>query len=189
MHALKKGLILLFLLCFSSGAFGQATGLITGTVHDSTGAVIQGAEVVVTDTATRTQFTTVTNGEGNYLVASLGSGTYDLMVSAPGFKKFQARRVMLQVAEKSRVDVTLQIGAVTSEVTVEGSTVAQVETQSSDLAGVVGGKEITQLQLNGRNFVQLATLIPGVNNQSGQDEGTVGVNGNIADAPSTTTGS
>jgi len=180
MHALKKGLILLFLLCFSSGAFGQATGLITGTVHDSSGAVIQGAEVVVTDTATRTEFTTVTNGEGNYLVASLGSGTYDLMVSAPGFKKFQARRVMLQVAEKSRVDVTLQIGAVTSEVTVEGSTVAQVETQSSDLAGVVGGKEITQLQLNGRNFVQLATLIPGVNNQSGQDEGTVGVNGNIA---------
>src|SRR5690349_8047996 len=90
MHTFNKGLILLFLLCFSSGAFGQATGLITGTVHDSTGAVIQGAEVVVTDTATRTQFTTITNGEGNYLVASLGSGTYDLMVSAPGFKKFQA---------------------------------------------------------------------------------------------------
>ncbi len=164
----------------SSLTFGQATGLITGTVHDHTGAVIQGADIVITDVAKGTQLTTVTNADGIYSVGGLGSVAYNVTVSASGFKKFQANKVILQVAEKARVDVTLQVGAVTSEVTVEGTTVAQVETQSSDLAGVVTGKEITQLELNGRNFVQLATLIPGVNNQSGQDEGTVGVNGNIA---------
>ena len=180
MQFLGRLLTLLSVLCFSCAAFGQATGLITGTVHDTTGAVIQGAEIAVTDLAKGTQLTTVTNAEGNYLVAGLGSGAYDITVIAPGFKKFQARGVRLEVAEKARVDVTLQVGAVTSEVTVEGPQVAQVETQSSDLAGVVGGKEITQLQLNGRNFVQLATLVPGINNQSGQDEGTVGINGNIA---------
>src|SRR5204862_7301048 len=63
---------------------------------------------------------------------------------------------------------------------VQGTEVAQVETQSSELSGVVTGKEISQLQLNGRNFTQLVTLVPGVSNQTGQDEGTVGVYGNVS---------
>jgi hypothetical protein len=58
--------------------------------------------------------------------------------------------------------------------------VAQVETQSSEISGVVTGKEITQLELNGRNFTQLVTLVPGVSNQTGQDESEVGLNGNIS---------
>ena len=58
----------------------------------------------------------------------------------------------LRVAEKARVDVSLEVGAISTEVIVEGANVAQVETQSSELAGTVSGKEITQLQLNGRNF-------------------------------------
>src|SRR5207244_1253666 len=74
----------------------------------------------------------------------------------------------------------LQVGASNTEVTVEGTNIAQVETQSSDLSGTVTGKQITQLQLNGRNFTQLVTLAPGVSNQTGQDEGTVGVYGNVA---------
>jgi hypothetical protein len=168
------------ILCFSPLALGQATGLITGTVHDNTGAVIQGADVVIRDVSKGTQLSTITNAEGVYSVGGLGSGAYNVAVSASGFKKFQANKVILAVAEKARLDVTLQVGPVSSEVMVEGTTVAQVETQSSDLAGVVTGKEISQLQLNGRNFVQLATLVPGVNNQSGQDEGTVGINGNVS---------
>lgn len=83
------------------------------------------------------------------------------------------------VAQKARNDVTLQVGASTTEVTVLGTNVAQVETQSSDLSGTVTGRQITQLQLNGRNFTQLVTLVPGVSNQTGQDEGTVGVYGNV----------
>ena len=83
------------------------------------------------------------------------------------------------MAQKARVDASLEVGQVTSEITVQGSAVAQVETQSSEMSGVVTGKEISQLVLNGRNFTQLVTLIPGVSNQTGQDEGTVGVDGNV----------
>ena len=75
--------------------------------------------------------------------------------------------------------LTLQVGAATTEVIVQGENVAQVETQSSELAGTVTGKQITQLELNGRNFTQLVTLVPGVSNQTGQDEAQVGVNGNV----------
>ena len=67
---------------------------------------------------------------------------------------------MLDVAEKARVDVTLQVGAATTEVVVEGENVAQVETQSSELAGTVTGKEITQLELNGRNFTSWLPWFP-----------------------------
>src|SRR5207245_3209989 len=94
-----------------------------------------------------------------------------------GFKKFEAKGVILRVGQKARTDIALQVGATSTEVTVEGASVAQVETQSSDLAGTVTGKQITQLELNGRNFTQLVTLVPGVSNQTGQDEGTVGIYG------------
>ena len=88
--------------------------------------------------------------------------------------------MILRVAEKTRVNVVLQVGAVNTEVIVQGQEVAQVETQSSDLGGTVTGKEITQLELNGRNFTQLITLVPGVSNQTGQDEAGVGVSGNVS---------
>jgi hypothetical protein len=123
---------------------------------------------------------TVTNSSGDYNQSALPGGTYDIAVTASGFKKYQAKGVKLDVAEKARVDVALQVGATTTEVVVEGVDVAQVETQSSDLSGTVNGKEISQLELNGRNFTQLVTLTPGVSNQTGQDEGTVGVYGNVS---------
>ncbi len=102
------------------------------------------------------------------------------MVTAAGFKKFEAKGVVVQVAQKARVDVAMQVGAASTQVTVEGSAVTQVETQSSDLGGTVSGKEISQLQLNGRNFTQLAGLVAGVSNQSGQDDAGVGVGGNVS---------
>ena len=86
----------------------------------------------------------------------------------------------LQVGQKARADVALQVGAANTEVTVEGLSVAQVETQSSDLSGTVPARKSRQLELNGRNFTQLATLVPGVSNQSGQDDAGVGVGGNVS---------
>src|SRR6202040_3761188 len=112
--------------------------------------------------------------------SALPGGAYDVIVTATGFKKYQAKGVKLDVAQKARVDIPLEVGAATTEVTVEGTDIAQVETQSSDLSGTVNGKEISQLELNGRNFTQLVTLAPGVSNQTGQDEGTVGVYGNVS---------
>ncbi len=171
---------LLLLLCLPTVVWAQTTGSITGTVRDSTGAVVANAQVTVSDDSKGVSRTSPTNEQGEYLAAGLGQGNYDITVVAEGFKKYEARGVVLDVAQKSRVDISLEVGATTAEVTVEGTTVAQVETQSSDLTGVVTGKEISQLELNGRNFTQLITLVPGVSNQSGQDEAGVGVGGNVA---------
>src|SRR5579863_2685807 len=172
------GIFLVLMLC--AAGWAQTNGSITGTVKDPSGAAIAGATVVVLNTDQGISRQMDTNSSGDYNQASLPPGKYDVVVTAAGFKKYQAKGIVLDVAQKARVDITLEVGAATTEVVVEGTNVAQVETQSSELAGVVTGKEITQLELNGRNFTQLATLTPGVSNQTGQDEGTVGVYGSVS---------
>lgn len=169
-----------FVLFFASSARAQDTASITGTVTDSSGAVIPGAGVKVTSPERGLDRSTTTNSEGEYLVGGLPAGVYQVSISAKGFKAFEAKDFVLRVAQKARLDVALEVGQEITKVIVEGTSVAQVDTQSSELAGTVTGQQITQLQLNGRNFVQLATLVPGVSNQTGQDEGTVGVYGNVA---------
>ena len=172
--------IFLSILCVPAGLWAQESASITGTVTDPSGAAIAKAEVTVSSPERGLNRTTVTNDSGDYLVAGLPPGPVNVAVSAPGFKKYEAKGVILRVGQKARNDVALQVGAANTEVIVEGTSVAQVETQSSDLAGTVTGKEITQLQLNGRNFTQLVTLVPGVSNQSGQDDAGVGVGGNVS---------
>jgi carboxypeptidase family protein/TonB-dependent receptor-like protein len=171
---------LLALLCTPFIARAQDTGSITGTVRDVSGSVIPDAEVKVSSAAIALTREITTNSEGDYLAGALPAGTYEISVTAKGFKSFTAKGIILQVAEKKRVDVALQLGEITEKVIVEGTSVAQVETQSSDLSGVVTGKEISQLELNGRSFVQLVALVPGVSNQTGQDFGGVGLNQNIS---------
>ena len=173
-------IVFVIALFSASLLYAQDSASVTGTVRDASGASVANAQVTVSAADRGINRETTTNGDGDYSVAALPPGSYNISVVAQGFKKFQAKDVILRVAQKARVDVPLQIGATTTEVTVMGSEVAQVETQSSDLAGTVTGKEITQLQLNGRNFTQLVTLVPGVSNQTGQDEGTVGVYGNVS---------
>jgi len=172
--------IALFILVVSASLFAQDTASITGTVTDPSGAAVKGAQVRVSSPDRGIDHTVPTNDSGDYLVAGLPPGPVVVDVTAQGFKKFEAKGVILRVGQKARTDVTLQVGASNTVVEVEGTAVAQVETQSSDLTGTVTGKQITQLELNGRNFTQLVTLIPGVSNQTGQDEGTVGVYGNVA---------
>ena len=172
--------IALFVFVVSASLLAQDTASITGTVTDPSGAAVKGAQVRVSSTDRGIDRTVPTNDSGDYLVAGLPPGSVNVAVTASGFKKFEATGVALRVGQKARTDITLQVGATTTVVEVEGAAVAQVETQSSDLAGTVTGKQITQLELNGRNFTQLVTLVPGVSNQTGQDEGTVGVYGNVA---------
>ena len=175
----RLGLGILIVLTFCVAGWAQ-TGSITGTVKDPSGAAVQGATVVVSSPDKGINREMQTNSTGDYNQSGLTPGVYDITVTAPGFKKYQAKAMKLDVAEKARVDVNLQVGAATTEVVVEGTNVAQVETQSSELAGTVTGKEITQLQLNGRNFSTLVTLVPGVSNQTGMDEPQVGINGSVA---------
>src|SRR6202451_4420516 len=177
---LRWFVLLVFSLCSSAALFAQDTASITGTVTDPSGAAVPGAQVSLISAERGINRTTATNGSGDYLFASLPIGSYDLTVSDAGFKKYDAKGIILRVAEKARVNVQLEVGAINTEVIVQGQEVAQVETQSSDLGGTVTGKEISQLELNGRNFTQLATLVPGVSNQSGQDDAVVGVGGNVS---------
>src|SRR6195256_5822165 len=174
------GMALGVLVLSAAFVHAQDTASLTGTVRDSSGASIANAQVAVISAEHGVNRTTTTNSDGDYSVPALTPGSYDVTVTAQGFKKYEAKGVILRVAQKARNDVNMQVGASNIEVSVEGTTVAQVETQSSDLTGTVTGKEISQLQLNGRNFTQLVTLVPGVSNQSGQDDAGVGVGGNVS---------
>ena len=170
----------LLMLCVAVTSHAQDTGYVGGTVTDKSGAVVVGAEVVLTNVVGSLTRTTASNTEGAYVIAGLPGATYNISVTAKGFQRYTARGVVLDVAQKIRIDVQLTVGSVSEEVMVTGESVAQVETTSSELSATITGKQIDQLVLNGRNFTQLVNLTPGVVNQTGQDEGTVGVNGNVA---------
>jgi hypothetical protein len=171
--------VLQFVCCLSASLFAQDTASITGTVTDQTGAAIPKAQVFVSNPEHGIKRTTTTNGDGAYLVSAVPPGTYSLVISAKGFKKYDASGIILRVAEKARADATMEVGAENTEVTVEGTNVAQVETQTNELAGTITSKEISQLQLNGRVFTQLITLTPGITNQTGSSEGQYGITANV----------
>jgi hypothetical protein len=168
---------LLFL--FAACAWAQE-GAITGNVKDASGASVPTATVNITNVEQGFVRTTTTNNTGDYLVSGLPAGHYNIEVVASGFQRFAVKDLILRVGDKARADATLQVGTVKAEMTVAGANVAQVQTESAELSGVITNKQIDQLVLNGRNFTQLITLIPGVSNQTGQDEGTVGVYGSVA---------
>jgi Carboxypeptidase regulatory-like domain len=176
---LRVTMFLLLPLLMSCTVRAQDTGYIEGTVIDKSGAAVAGAQVTVTSTAGSVTQTTTTNGDGAYTIAGLPGGTYNLTVSAQGFQKYTTQNIKLNVGGKTRVDVQLTVGAMSQEITVSGEA-AQVETQSSDLTNTITGNQVNQLELNGRNFTQLVVLAPGVVNQTGSDEGKVGVYGNVA---------
>ncbi|MGA8594497.1 MAG: carboxypeptidase regulatory-like domain-containing protein [Bryobacteraceae bacterium] len=177
-HARCFALVVVF-LGSAIGALAQESS-ITGSVRDSGGAVIPNATVAITNVEQAFTRTAISNASGDYLVSGLPAGTYDITVKAPGFEQFQVKGLVLRVAEKARADAPLTVGQISTEVTVAGIQAAQVQTESAELSGVITNKQIDQLVLNGRNFTQLVTLIPGVSNQTGQDEGTVGVYGSVA---------
>ena len=172
--------VLSALLTLGAPLFAQDTATLTGTIRDNSGASIAGAAVDITNTSMGIVRELKSNSSGEYVAAALTPGQYNITVTAAGFHKYQAQGVVLRVAQDARIDVTLPVGDVNIQVTVTGEGLAQVNTQSSELGGTITGKEVTQLQLNGRNFTQLITLVPGVSNQTGQDEGRVGVDGSIS---------
>ena len=178
--ALQFRFLVVAFLLLSAAALAQDTASLTGTIRDNTGAVIPDASVTLKNTATGIARDLKTNAAGEYVAAAVPPGQYNLIVTVAGFRKYQADGVILRVAQNARIDVTMRVGNTHEEVTVHGEGLAQVNTQSSELGGTITGKELTQLQLNGRNFTQLITLVPGVSNQTGQDEGVVGAEGSIS---------
>jgi Carboxypeptidase regulatory-like domain len=167
---LFSAIVVLLGVFSAANLHAQDTGAITGTVRDNTGAVIQGADVKISGTAGGIERATTTNSDGDYLEAGLPGGTYNLIITAKGFKTFKGNGVALRVGQRARVDAALAVGDIATEIVVQGEQLNQVETQTSELSGTVTGKQLSQLQLNGRNYTQLLALTPGATNQSGADE-------------------
>ena len=147
-------------------AYGQtSTGEITGSITDTSGAVLVEATVTVTNPATGAQRVIKTNSAGVYDVPSLSPGTYTVRIEMQGFNAEVHNDVELQVAQVARIDASLQVGSVAN--TVEVSTGAPVlETESASLGTVVENRRIEQLPLNGRNYLSLTGLTPGVTNSA-----------------------
>ena len=150
----------IFLLFAVSAAFGQTTATISGTVSDQTGAVVPNAAVTITNSNTHVARTLTTNQSGVYNAPDLPIGPYSLKVEAPGFKAYAQNNIILNVNATLRADATLQVGTSQETVTVEANAV-QVQTETSEQSNVINGTQIAQLDTNGRNPVQLATLVPG----------------------------
>jgi hypothetical protein len=147
-------------LCAPS--FAQTnTGRILGTVQDSTGAVVIGASVSITDTQRGASRTLTTDTSGNYVAPNLQPGFYTIKVSAKGFANVERPSVQLEVARDVRLDFTLQPGQATETISVT-TEVPLVDTTSSTLGGTISNMTINDMPLNGRNFQKLVELRPGI---------------------------
>ena len=147
-------------LLVSPIAHGQATATISGNVLDQSKSAVAGATVTATSEGTGLSRDTKTDGAGHYSFPLLPVGTYDLLVSAGGFQKAESKNLVLQTQDARELDFTLLPGAVVTTVAVSGDAVA-VETANPSLGQVITSQEVSQLPLNGRDFVQLATLTAG----------------------------
>ena len=158
----RLAFILLFIFVADKAFAQSATGKITGVVTDTTGAIIPDAQVTVTNTATNIGQTTTTNNSGLYQVLQLPIGLYKVAVDAKGFEHTVIdSTTALQINQTLRVDVTLEVGKVSGEVTVESNT-AQVETENQTVGASVTGQAIFELPLNGRDTLDLLKTQPGV---------------------------
>ena len=165
------------LLLGSLPAFSQGSeGAINGGVFDSTGAVIAGAKVTLTDPARGFVRTLTTDGAGEYTAPNLAAGTYTVRAEATGFRTTERNNVLLQVGENVRIDLTLSPGEQTQTITVTGEA-PTVDTTSSTLGGAVSNQSIVEMPLNGRNFMRLLDLRPGVVSAPGASTASESTNG------------
>ena len=149
------------LVCATTASPQTATGTIIGTVSDSTGAVVSNAKVIVTNIDTSAKVEANTNAEGGYTAPLLQPGNYSVGVSMTGFKAFEQSGIRLQIQQQARVDITLQVGALSDSVQVTADA-AIVEATTSSIGKVVDNKRIAELPLNTRNVYSLVNLTPGL---------------------------
>jgi hypothetical protein len=142
-------------------AQSSTTGNITGTVRDPQGATVAKAEITLLEEKTGATRSVTTNDDGFYNVLSLPAGVYTISTAPSGFKKTIATGVALHVNENKTVNLDLQVGQVTETVTVT-SDAAPVEVRSGEVSSLISEKQVTELPLNGRNYAQLALMVPGV---------------------------
>src|SRR5947208_5579333 len=153
----------------ASSGFAQITSAsLSGTVKDQTGAVLPGVDVGVKNVETGETRSAVTDAGGLYTVTGLRPGKYQARASLQGFATVVESGITLVVAQQAALNITLTIGATAETLTVIGAS-PLVDTQSAAMSAVVTEKTIEQLPLNGRNYIDLATLQPGVTNFNEKD--------------------
>ena len=161
-------LVTIFLLT-STILFAQSvgTGGIQGTVTDPSGAVVNGAKVTVTNKGTGQTVSTTTNSAGVYSASPLQPGVYTVRVEAAGFKATESA-LTVQVGNTANGNLKVQVGQASDTIEVQADTV-QVNTEQATVQGVLTANQIENLPVNGRNFLDLAQLEPGVQIQDGQN--------------------
>jgi carboxypeptidase family protein len=145
--------------------WAQATGSFSGTVTDKSGSPVSGASVTVTSQGTGAVRDASTDEVGHYIVNLLPVSVYTIRVEFKGFQPVETKDVKLQVDEQRELDFTLSPASVSTSVEVVASEVA-VETANPSLGQVITSQQVAQLPLNGRDFVQLATLTPGTTQET-----------------------
>ncbi len=156
-------LMSLVLACFFTSASGQGlTGQISGALNDPNGGAVPGAKVEVINQETAQVRAAISDNEGNFVVTQLLPGTYSIVVTASGFKRFEKRNIVLTATERIDVHkITLEIGDLSQTVTVTAEQ-AFVKTESAERAGLIDEQQIQNIALKGRDYMGLVRLLPGV---------------------------
>ncbi len=164
------------MMFWAGNAIAQSTARIEGTVTDNTGSALPGTTITATNTGTNQARVDVTDKNGSYTITPLAVGDYRVQAELPGFK-VSVVPITLSVNQVARVDFKLMLGAVSEMVEVV-ATAPVIDKTTSYIGTLIDEKQVENLPLNGRNFTQLATLVPGVNrgipgsNSSGGGSGT-----------------
>jgi len=150
-------------LVFSNpGAYAQSSfGQISGVVEDPTGASVPDATITITSTNTQATRTATSDQNGNFIVTNLPIGGYSIVVTKTGFQTAKQSDVSISADAKVTSNFTLPVGQATETVEVQGGAIESLNTTSGELARVIDSKQVDNLALNGRNYTQLLTLVPG----------------------------
>src|SRR5215510_9939861 len=165
-NTLRKNtpMLLSLALLLAVSAFAQTSASLSGTVHDPQGGAVAGAKVTLKDAGGKVQLDTTTNGEGFYTFPIIQPGTYTVAIEATGFKKSVKSGVVVNASDRQSTGVTaLEIGDITNSVEVTADAAAlQIKTESGEQGTAVNNQQIQNLAVNGRNYLDLLKLTPGV---------------------------
>lgn len=148
-------------MCVAFTASAQENAELSGVVTDPTGAVVSGAKVIVTNSATGEVRTGITNGAGLYDFPAMRIGAYSLKVTASGFEAYEKTGIVMNVAATVREDVRLAVGASSTTVTVQANAL-HLQTETNEVSNLITGEQLTEIGTNGRSMISLATLGTGV---------------------------
>jgi outer membrane receptor protein involved in Fe transport len=157
---MKRGAISLW-LTLAIAAWGQSRATLTGRVTDATGAVVPGTKLTLVNAATNETRSVTVGGNGEFTFLQIAPGAYSLTSEHEGFRKDVRSGIVLEVGQEARIDVSLQVGALTEQVEVSAAA-PLIASENAALGNVVDNKKIVELMLNGRGYLQLAFLQPGV---------------------------